>query len=174
MEENLLLEKNRKTIKVISWVILIAAAISVLSSMLGLMSTPFINSMQNSKLFHNKIEMNITAIILLNLTKMLISIFILLSAIFVLQYKEMWRRQIITGLILAIAYLMISPVISYYNYPTFHFPIDPNMPAGFLESAKLMSIIFSYFWSVAWSVFFIIAILKYRKEEIKLLFKPIV
>lgn len=173
MEENILLEKSQKTVKIFTLILLIASVLVFISAALGLFSSSFASSfLENSKILSNKVDIHIneTPIVILLTIKLIISAYIILSAIFVLQYKEKWRKQIIAGLILAMLYMLTSPAINYYNFPQIHFQQSNNMQINMMDAARTMSLIIGYLWSIAWSVFFIIAIIKYNKRETKLLF----
>ena len=173
MEENLLLEKNKKTVRVFTLILLIASALVLISAIFGLFSSSFVNSfLENSKLLTNKVDIHInqTPVIILLTLKLIISAYIVLSAIFVLQYKETWRKQIVVGIILAMLYMLTSPLINYFNFPQINFHNSPDIPKNLTDAARTMSLLIGYLWSIAWSVFFIISIVKYNKKEIKLLF----
>ena len=177
MEDDVLLAKNQKSVKIFSWIIIIASGLALFSGISGLVSSSFANSILGDfNMSSNKVNMHINEIpgIIMNLIKILICALIVLSAIFVLQYREIWRKRLLIGLILAIIYMMISPLISYLNFPRIHFSNFGNMPANvgnMEELVKTMTLMFGYLWSIAWSVFFIITIVKFNKSEIKLMFK---
>ncbi len=167
-------EKNQKTVRVFTWILIIIASLSILSGLAGIIGSYFLNSAQEYfQTMPGKaaFTLNMTPIIIINSIKILISIFILLSAIFVLQYKETWRKQIIIGLMLAIAYLLVSPLVNYFDLLQFHYTGTGNISQQMQDMAKTASLIFSYGWSVIFSVFFIVAIVKYNNKDIKLLFK---
>jgi hypothetical protein len=173
MKENILVEKNQKTVKVFTWILLVASALVFLSAISGLFSSPFVNSFLkglNTQSFKMDIHINQTPYIILASFKLVISAYILISAIFVLQYKEVWRKQIIIGIILAALYMLTSPLINYINFPQIHFHNTERLPINMMDTARTMSLVIGYLWSIAWSVFFIVAITKYNKREIKLLF----
>ena len=173
MEENILVEKNKKIVKVFTWILLVASALVCFSAISGLFTSSFANSFLNNfnrQSFKIDIHINQTPYIILASFKMVISAYILLSAIFVLQYKEVWRKQIIIGIILATLYMLTSPLINYINFPQVHIQNTEKLPINIMDAARTMSLIIGYLWSIAWTVFFIIAIVKYNKTETKLLF----
>ncbi len=170
MEENIVTVKNQKTVKTFTWIILIASGLVFVAAMFGMFTSSFLNSIMASTKIASSVHLNATAILILDFWRMLISGYIILSAVFVLQYREVWRRQIIAGLILAILYMIISPIVTYYSFPQINFAGSDSMQAGIMDAAKTAGMLFQYFWAVAWSVFFIVAIFKYNNKEIKELF----
>ena len=173
MEENILIQKNQKTVKIFTWIILVASALVFFSAVLNLFSSSFVGSFLEGIMMRSKgidIRYNETPYIILASLKLIISAYIILSAVFVLQYKEIWRKQIIVGIILAILYMLVSPLIYYYNFPQIHITTSDDSEMNVIAIVRKMALVWGYFWSIAWSIFFIVSIVKYNKREVKLLF----
>ncbi len=174
MEDIVTKDKNQKTVRVFTWILIIITSISVLAGISGIIGAYIINSAQEyfqSMPGKAAFALNLTPINILNSIKIFISLYVLLSAVFVLNFKEVWRKQIITALILAIVYLIASPLVSYFDLLNIHLPDAENIPTRIQDTAKMASLIFSYGWSVVFSTFFVVAIVKYNNAGIKLLFK---
>ncbi|MEJ5351427.1 MAG: hypothetical protein WHS65_07535 [Melioribacteraceae bacterium] len=164
-------EKNKRNIKIITWVIIVISSLSLLASLSSLIGSLFMNTAQNriySSAANAKMNMNLVYVLIMNSIQFLLSAFLLISAIFALQFKEYWRGKIILGLILSIVYLLIAPIINFY-YPPVEFQ---NQEVQNLSSnVKMLMLYTSYFYSIVVSIFFIISIFRYSNKNIKILFE---
>jgi hypothetical protein len=113
-----------------------------------------------TKNFDPPIGINFTLYFIQNAVELLLCVVVYVSAVYVLKFNNVWRQVLIYGLITSIIFLIMSPIITYYNV---HSIIE-----GF---PKISRLIWSYIWSIIFSAFFIFVIMKLSKEEVKLLFK---
>lgn len=168
------IEKNQKTIRVFSWIIIIAATLSLFIGVFGLITSPNASSMHEyTKIITTSVGIKINSYvnIMLDSIKILINALLVFSAVFLLRYKETWRKQVILWLIIAIIYLMISPLLNYIYFPQINFYNMKNIPINIRKIARIHTLMSAYLWSIIWTVFFIVVIVKLNKKEIKLLFK---
>ena len=161
-------EKNKRNIKIITWVIIVISSLSLLASLSGLIGSLFMNATQNSSAANAKMNMNLVYVLIMNSIQFLLSAFLLISAIFALQFKEYWRGKIILGLILSIVYLLIAPIINFY-YPPVEF--QNQGVQNVYSNVKMLMLYTSYFYSIVISIFFIISIFRYSNKNIKILFE---
>lgn len=161
METVVLQNNNRDTIKVFSWILIVISTIGLLSSLFVSNGYSSMITMQSiTKNFDPPIGINFTLYFIQNAVGILLCVVVFISAAFVLKYNNRWRKMLVYGLIISIIFLMISPIINYYN-------ID-NVLVGV---NKIQRLIGYYFLSIILSAFFIYVIIKLSKQEVKLLFK---
>lgn len=164
-------EKNKRNIKIITWVIIVISSLSLIASLSSLIGSLFMNTAQNriySSAANAKMNMNLVYVLIMNSIQFLLSAFLLISAIFALQFKEYWRGKIILVLILSIVYLLIAPIINFY-YPPVEF--QNQEVQNISSNVKMLMLYTSYFYSIVISIFFIISIFRYSNKNIKILFE---
>ncbi|MEW6654748.1 MAG: hypothetical protein AB1394_14950, partial [Bacteroidota bacterium] len=124
-----------------------------------------------TKDFNPPVEINFILYFIQSATELLLCIIVFVAATFVLKYKNLWRKVLVYGLIASILFLMVSPLVNYYNF----LPVSIKIPGinenSMMSVAKTSILVWSYTWSIIISAFFIYIIMKLSKEEIKLLFK---
>jgi len=113
-----------------------------------------------TKNFEPPVGINFALYFVQNAVGIILCVVVFVSAAFVLKYNNRWRKVLVYELIVSTIFLMISPIINYYN-------ID-NIIVGV---NKIQRLIGYYFLSISLSAFFITVIIKLSKEEVKLLFK---
>lgn len=172
MDDLIQKNKEQKTVKIFSW-ILIAGSVFVFLKVLLVLNgyAGMINMQQMSKNFDPPIQMNFTLYFVLNGIELLLNILIFISAVFVLKYSDLWRRILIYALIFAILYLLISPILSYNNFMMRDTIMIKGMEKEMLKSVKSSLLIWSYFWSVVISIFFFVVIKKFSNKKTKELFE---
>jgi len=161
METLVLQNKNRETIKVFSWILIVISTIGLLSSLFVSNGYSSMITMQSiTKNFEPPVGINFALYFVQNAVGIILCVVVFVSAAFVLKYNNRWRKVLVYELIVSTIFLMISPIINYYN-------ID-NIIVGV---NKIQRLIGYYFLSISLSAFFITVIIKLSKEEVKLLFK---
>ncbi len=172
MEDINLIEKTQKNIKILTWILIIGSALILLSALFifgGYSNMIYLQSA--TKNFDPPININFTLYFILNAIKLLLSIVIFLSAIFVLKYKDNWRKILVYTLSAAILYLLISPIVNYLYFPMLDLVAPTEGTAQvMLNMAKTSMLIFSYIWSFVFIAFFIYAIKRMTNMEVLKLF----
>jgi len=170
METSVSQEKNQQLVKTFSWILIAISVFVLLGSLLFHRGYSSIITLQGiTKNFDPPIGINFTLYFIQNAIELLLCIIVYISATFVLKYDDTWRKILLYGLIASIIFLLISPIINYYNMPT----LTIKQPGGvsYISISKTTALIWSYAWSIIFSAFFIFVIVKFSKKEIKQLFK---
>ncbi len=164
-------EVLQKGIKIFAW-ILIAGSVFVFLKVLLVLNgyAGMINMQRVYQNFDPPIQMNFTLYYVLSGIELLINILIFISAVFVLKYSDLWRRILIYVLIFAILYLLISPILD-NNFMMRDTMMIKGMEKEMLKFAKSSFLIWSYFWSVVISLFFVVVIKKFSNKKTKELFE---
>ncbi|MFA5804959.1 MAG: hypothetical protein WC879_09960 [Melioribacteraceae bacterium] len=161
METLVLQKKNQEVVNIFSWVLIVISAFVLLRSILFLNGYSSMIKMQLiTKNFDPPVGINFTLYFIQSGLELLLSIVVFVSATFVLKYSNRWRKVLVYGLIISIIFLMVSPIISYYNIDNVIVGVD-----------KIPRLIWRYSLSIILSTFFIFVIIKLSKEEVKLLFR---
>lgn len=171
METLVLQEKNRKVIKIFSWILIIISTIVLLGDLSASNGLSAMITLQSiTKKFDPPVQINFTLYFTQYAVGLLLCVVIFISATFVLKFRERWRKVLVYGLITAIIFLMISPIINYYNYPVVKVASPSSIPKHWIYLSKASILIRSYFWSIVLSAFFIVVIMRFSKKEVTLLF----
>ncbi len=164
-------EKNQKVVKIISWLLIVVSALVLFRSLFALQGYTAMITMQSiTKKFNPSVGINFTLFFVQNAVELLLCIVLFVSATFVLKYRNQWRKVLVYGLIASIIFLMVSPIINYNNMPALKMASNGGIEKEMMNVAKTSILIWSYFWSIVLSTFFIVVIQKFSKEEVKLLF----
>ena len=171
MDDLIQKNKEQKTVKIFSW-ILIAGSVFVFFKVLLVLNgyAGMINMQQITKNFDPPIQMNFTLYYVLSGIELLLNILIFISAVFVLKYSDLWRRILIYVLIFAILYLLISPILD-NNFMMRDTMMIQGIEKEILKFAKSPFLVWSYFWSVVISLFFVVVIKKFSNNKTKELFE---
>lgn len=171
MDDLIQKNKEQKTVKIFSW-ILIAGSVFVFFKVLLVLNgyAGMINMQQITKNFDPPIQMNFTLYYVLSGIELLLNILIFISAVFVLKYSDLWRRILIYVLIFAILYLLISPILD-NNFMMRDTMMIQGIEKEILKFAKSPFLVWSYFWSVVISLFFVVVIKKFSNKKTKELFE---
>ncbi len=161
METAVSQEKNHKLIKALSWILIFVSAIVLLRSIFFSQGYSAMITMQGiTKNFNPPIGINFSLYFIQNAVELLLCMVVYVSAVHVLNFNKKWRQVLVYSLIASIIFLIMSPIITYYNVH--------SIISGFPKTSRL---IWSYIWSIILSAFFIFVIMKLSKEEVKLLFR---
>ena len=137
-------DKNSKTVKVLSWVLIFGSALILLKFLFMLKGyLSVFNNYQMTKNFDPPIEYNYTYFLIFAILEIILCIIVFISSSFVLKFRESWRKILIYSLVASIIVSFISP--------------------------KLMSN--ALLWSTILSLFLLVAIIILSKKEIKVLFR---
>jgi len=154
-------EKNQKLVKAMSWILIFVSVIVLLKSIFFSHGYSAMITMQGiTKNFDPPIGINFSLYFIQNAVELLLCVVVYVSTVYVLNFNNKWRQVLVYSLIASIIFLLVSPIITYYNIH--------SIITGFLKTSRL---IWSYVWSIILSAFFIFVILKLSKEEVRLLFK---
>jgi protein-S-isoprenylcysteine O-methyltransferase Ste14 len=154
-------EKNQKLVKALSWILIFVSAIVLLRSIFFSQGYSAMITMQGiTKNFDPPIGINFSLYFIQNAVELLLCMVVYVSAVHVLNFNKKWRQVLVYSLIASIIFLIMSPIITYYNVH--------SIIVGFPKTSRL---IWSYIWSIILSAFFIFVIMKLSKEEVKLLFR---
>lgn len=171
MGTNVLQEKNQKLVKMLSWILIVVSAFALFSRVFTLHGLSTMVTMQGiTKNIDPPVELNFAPYLIKSAIELLLCVIIFISSTFVLKYKKVWKQILVYSLIASIIFLIISPLITYYN-PTF-LKIDSFKYAEkeMMNVAKTSLLIWSYIWSIIFSVFIAYVIWKLSRKEIKVLF----
>jgi hypothetical protein len=171
METNVLQGKNQKLVRMLSWILIVVSALVLLSTVFTLHDLSSMVTMQGiTKNFNPPVELNFAPYLIKNAIELLLCVIIFISSTFVLKYKKVWKQILVYSLIASIIFLVISPLMTFYN-PTF-LKIDSlkNAEKEMMNVAKTSMLIWSYIWSIIFSVFLAYVIWKLSRKEIKVLF----
>lgn len=161
MEAAALEKKNQELVKALSWILIIISTLVLLISIFFSRGYSAMITMQGiTKNFDPPIGINFTLYFIQNAVELLLCVVVYVSAVYVLKFNNKWRQVLVYSLIASIIFLIVSPVINYYNVH--------SIITGFPKTSRL---IWSYVWSIILSAFFIFVILKLSKEKVRLLFK---
>ncbi|MDQ7815573.1 MAG: hypothetical protein RDU14_00945 [Melioribacteraceae bacterium] len=172
MEEVVNQAKNQKLVKILSWILIVASVLVLLKEVFltqGYLA--MFNMEQITKNFDPPIEINFTLYYIQSAIEFLLCIVVFVSATFVLKYKNFWRKVLVYGLIASIIFLFVSPLIDFYNFPTVKIKGIGGVEREFMEVPRITIFLWSFTWSIIFSIFFIYVIYKLSKPEVKLLFK---
>lgn len=161
MEAAALEKKNQELVKILSWILIIISTLVLLRSIFfshGYSSMITMNLV--TKNFDPPLGINFTLYFVQNAIELLLCVVVFVPATFVLKYSDRWRKVLVYGLVVFIIFLMVSPIISYYNIDNVIVGVD-----------KIPRLIWRYSLSIILSAFFVFVIIKLSKEEIKLLFR---
>jgi hypothetical protein len=172
VEEIIIQQKNQKLVKVLSWVLIVLSALVLIRSVFTLQSLSTVVTIKGiTKNFNPPVELNFAPFIIQSAIEILLCVVIFVSATYVLKFRKVWKQILIYSLIASIIFLIVSPLINYFN-PTFlkvdGFNSAEKEMMNIVKGARLM---WSYTWSILFSIFFVYVILKLSREEIKILFK---
>ena len=165
-------EKNKELVKILSWILIVISALVLLGSIFLLRGYSAMITMQSiTKNFDPPVEINFTLYFIQNAIKLLLCAVVFVSAAYVLVFRNFWRKILFYGLIASVIFLIVSPIIDYYNLPTITINLMPGVEREKMYVSKTSLLIWSYAWSIIFSAFFVYVILKLSREEVKLLFK---
>lgn len=173
METSIQEEKNKKSVKTLSWALIGFSVFVLLKSFYSFFGYLMISKMQNLPQYLNSpqtIKINLNFYIIQNVIEFLLAIVILISSLFVLKYKRFWKTVLIYGLSISIIYLLVYPVFAFNNFQMIAAGLNDFHSKEFIGAFKTTILIWYYALSVIISVFFIFVIKKFSKNEIKLLF----
>jgi len=172
VEEIIVQQKNQQLVKVLSWVLIVLSALVLLRSVFTLQSLSTMVKMKGiTKSFNPPVELNFAPHIIQSSIEFLLCVVIFVSATYVLKFRKVWKQILIYGLIASIIFLIVSPLINYYN-PTFLKIESINGAEREMMNVVTRSMLmWSYTWSILFSILFVYIILKLSREEIKILFK---
>ncbi len=154
-------EKNQKLVKALSWILILVSAIVLLKSIFLAHGYSAMVTMQGiTKNFDPPIGINFTLYFIQNAGELLLCMVVYVSSVHVLNFNSKWRQVLVYSLIASIIFLLVSPIITYYNVNSI-----------IVDFPKTSRLIWSYVWSIILSAFFIFVIMKLSKEEVRLLFK---
>ncbi len=163
-------EKNQNLIKTLSWILIFVSAIVLLRSIFFARGYSSMITMQRiTKNFDPPIGINFTLYFIQKAVELLLCVVVYVSSVYVLKFNKKWRKVLVYSLITSIDYLIVSPVINYYNMPALK--IEPIGGGSYVNFSKTSVLVWSYVWSITLSAFFIFVILKLSKKEVRLLFK---
>ncbi len=119
-----------------------------------------------TKDFNPPANINFTLFFFMKGIELFLNILILITAIFVMSYKNISRKILIYTLLVTIVFYLGTPIIRYAYLPqTGISSVRLGEMINFTENYS--SVIVTYFWPFVTSVFFIITIKKFSKEEIR-------
>lgn len=170
MEEKAKLIKNQRTVKSFSWNIIFISFLGLVFGLTGVstyisrLGTPYLDLPSSSvsdlaKFFNPKYY------IVQSVITIIISSVLILSSYFVLKYYKKWHTILIYGLIAAGIFLIITPIFTAANFPN----LDTTLEIW--GSAKIKIVTWLFLISYLMAGYFIIAVLKLSREEVKQLFK---
>lgn len=171
MQEIVIQQKNQKLVKVLSWILIVLSAFVLIRSAFALQSLSAMVTIKGiTKNFNPPVELNFTPYIIQSGVEILLCAVIFISAAYVLKFRKVWKQILIYSLVASIIFLLVSPLIHYYN-PTF-LKLDSvnSLEKEIIDITKRSMLIWSYTWSILISVYFVYVIHKLSLREIKILF----
>jgi K+ transporter len=103
--------------------------------------------------------------------KLILALIVFVSALFVLRFKNKWRMRLNYALTVTIILLIATPLINYFTMPDSKIEAIARLGEATKIAAKNMFLIWSCFWSIIISSFFIYVIKKLSLGDIRLLFR---
>lgn len=170
METSLLEEKNKKSVKTLSLVLIGFSVFVLLRSFLAFFGYLMISKMQHLPQYLNSpqtIKINLNYYFIQNSIELLLGIVILISSLGVLRYKRFWKTVLIYGLSISIIYLLVYPLFAFNNFQIISGSINGFQLKELVGTSML---IWYYVLSIIISVFIIFVMIKFSKNEIKVLF----
>ena len=171
METSYVQAKNQRTVKTFAWILIAISVLLLLRSIFTLQSISAIIMMKDlTREFNPPVDINYTPYFIEHAIELLLCIVVFVSATFVLKFENLWRSVLVYGLTVSIIFLLISPLVDYYNLAPWNIAPMTSIDRKIMNVAKISMLIWSYTWSIIFSAFFTVVIVKLSKEEVKSLF----
>jgi len=171
MEDSNTFEKTQKNIKILTWILLVGSGLILLSSLFMVVGFTNMIHLQNlTKDFNPPVHINYTSYFILNAIKLLLSILIFLSSIFVLKYNDNWRKVLVYTLLASILYLLVSPIVHYVYFPMQDLASPKGMEGEMVNMARTSMLAFSYILSFVLIAFVVYTIKRLTNKEVLKLF----
>jgi hypothetical protein len=172
MEGVMTIEKSQKNVKRLSWILIVISAILIIRGIFGIIFYSFILSQISSSdnPNHSAAARYIFFLIEVSIEFVIFTILIMAS-INIGKFKIKWRELIIYCLIAATIYLIISTIINNQLLPSTIISSTTGNEKQIAQINSTYSLVLTIILPILLSVYFIYAIFKLSKEEIRLLFK---
>lgn len=138
MENSLTQTKNQKVVKILSWILIVISAFYLIQTFSGFMMLIQANITKN---FTKPVEINYSQFLITYSIALLIYVLILVSAVYVLKHKELWRKVLIYSLIFLILSLLISPIINYNYSPTVKLQVENVNDYGMVDTLNKINLL---------------------------------
>ncbi len=172
METSYVQAKNQRTVKTFAWILIAISVLLLLRSIFTLQSISAIITIKDlTRKFNPPMDINYTPYFIEHAIELLLCIVVFVSATFVLKFENLWRSVLVYGLTVSIIFLLISPLVDYYNLAPWNIAPMTSIDRKIMNVAKISMLIWSYTWSIIFSAFFAVVILKLSKREVKSLFE---
>ena len=164
--------KNQRTVKTFAWILIAISVLLLLRSIFTLQSISAIIMMKDlTREFNPPVDINYTPYFIEHAIELLLCIVVFVSATFVLKFENLWRNVLVFGLTVSIIFLLISPLVDYYNLAPWGIEPMTSIDKRIMNVTKTSMLIWSYTWSMIFSIFFTVVIAKLTKKEVKSLFE---
>lgn len=165
MENKVSQIRCHRTVSSFSWNIIIISTFGMLFALTGLGLTYITRHIEFPKINGLSFFLNPKLYLIPSIFQIPISGLLLFSSILVLKGSEKGRKFLIFGLIAAILFLIIIPIITINHIPNLE---TASEAWGF---GKISIVSCHFFFSLSIAVYFLIALIKLSRIEIKQLFK---
>lgn len=171
METSYVEAKNQRTVKTFAWILIALSILLLVRSIFTLQGISSIITIKSlTRKFNPPLDINYTPFFIQSSIELLLCIVVFLAATFVLKFKNLWRNVLVYGLTASIIFLFIMPVINYYNMPPWTISSMGDLERQMLNAARTSMLIWSYTWTMIFSTFFVVVIVKLTKKEVRSLF----
>lgn len=167
MEASYVQAKNQRTVKTFAWILIALSVLLLLRSIFTLQSISSIIILKSlTRKFNPPVDINYTPYFIQHAIELLLYIVVFVAATFVLKFKNLWRSVLVYGLTVSIIFLLISPLICYYYLPPWTINSMSSIDKEMMNVTKTSMLIWAYTWSIIFSAFFTVVILKLSKKEV--------
>jgi hypothetical protein len=157
--------RNHRTVKSFSWNVIIIAAFGFLFGLAGIVMTYITRHIDFPRIDGLSFFLKPQLYFIPSIFQIPISSILLISSILVLKGSDKGRKLLIYGLITAILFLIIIPVITISHIPNLE---TSSKTWGF---GKISMVSCHFFFSLSIAIYFFIAMMKFSKDEIRQLFR---
>lgn len=164
--------EKKKGIQILSWVLIIISVIGLLRNTLYSFGySEMVHMLSLSKKYNPPLEFNFNLylFVIQTLIGVILNVAVIVSAIFIMKYKNIWRRVLIYSLILSTIFLLIVPIVEYINWPLFESYLF-NQQQHVVETFRTSKLIGSYVWSITLSTILIFITLRLFNPKFKAIF----
>ncbi|MCL6100534.1 MAG: hypothetical protein M1391_18405 [Bacteroidetes bacterium] len=171
MEASYVQAKNQRTVKTFAWILIAISVLLLLRSIFTLQSVSAIIMIKDlTRKFNPPMDINYTPYFIEHAIELLLCIVVFVAATFVLKFENLWRNVLVYGLTVSIIFLLISPLVDYYNLAPWGIEPMTSIDKRIMNITKTSMLIWSYTWSIIFSAFFTVVIIKLSKKEVRSLF----
>jgi len=165
MENKVSQIRYHRTVSTYSWNIIIISAFGLLFALAGIGLTYMTRHIEFPRVNGLSFFLNPKLYFIPSIFQIPISGVLLISSILVLKGSDKGRKLLIFGLIAAILFLIIIPIITINHIPNLE---TASATWGFGKTSMVSC---HFFFSLSIAIYFLVALMKLSRDEIKQLFR---